>query len=105
MPRFCMDSATANGIAPPPAMTPTGEEMSVAADVMVAAIPSSVLVAVVGGKAQRTMLAVIDEGEDFRDRRIGCRQRLHRGQPLGKDAGTMKQSLIERPHRGEALFR
>src|ERR1700712_328427 len=91
-------------MAPPPAMTPTGEEISEAADVMAAAIPSSLLVAVVGGKTQRAMLAVIDEGENFRDRGIFHRERLHRDQPLGKDAGAVKQLLIERPHFGEALL-
>ena len=85
------------------AITPTGDEISEAADVMAAALPSSVPVAVVGRKAQRAMLAVADEGEDFRDRRILARQRLHRVQPLGEDAGAVKQLLIERAHGGEPL--
>ena len=76
MPRAASESATANGMAPPPAITPTGEEISEAADIMAAAIPSSLLVAVVGRKAQRAVLAVANEGEDFGDRRIlatiGC---------------------------------
>src|ERR1700704_1572610 len=91
-------------MAPPPAMTPTGEEISEAADVMAAAIPSSMLVAVVGGKTERAMLAFADEGEDFRDGRIFRGLRLHGGQTLGKNTGAMKQLLIERPHSGEALL-
>src|SRR5882757_791771 len=98
------ESATANGMAPPPAMTPTGEEISEAADVMAAAIPSSMLVAVGGGKTERAMLAFADEGEDFRDGRIFRGLRLHGGQTLGKNTGAMKQLLIERPHSGEALL-
>ncbi|HEY3145092.1 MAG TPA: hypothetical protein VGJ75_02020, partial [Dongiaceae bacterium] len=74
-------------MAPPPAMTPTGDEMSEAAEIMAAAIPSSMFVAVVGGKTERAMLALRDEGEDFGDRRIRCGERLHRIQPLGKGAG------------------
>ena len=66
-------------------MTPTGEEISEAADVMAAAIPSSVLVAVVGRETQRTMLAVVDEGKDFRDGGILHSQWLHRSQSLGKE--------------------
>jgi hypothetical protein len=58
-------------------MTPTGDEMSEAAEFMAAAIPSSLLVAVVGGKAERAMLALRDEAEDFGDRRILCGERLH----------------------------
>ena len=73
MPRAASESATANGMAPPPAITPTGEEMSEAADVMAAAIPSSLSAAVVGRKTQRAVLAVADEGEDFRNRRIFAR--------------------------------
>src|SRR6267142_7128756 len=91
-------------MAPPPAMTPTGEEIFEAADVMAAAIPSSMFVAVVGWKAQRAMLALADESENFRDRRILSRQRLRRIQPLGEDAGPVKQLLIERAHSGEPLL-
>src|SRR5438045_4714669 len=101
MPRAASESATANGMAPPPAITPTGEESSVAADIMAAAIPSSMLVAVVGGKAQRAMLAVADEGKDFRNRLILRGKRLHQVQPFGKDARTVKQLLIESAHGGE----
>ena len=39
-------------------MTPTVEEMSEAAEIMAAAIPSSMLVAVVGGQAERAVLAL-----------------------------------------------
>jgi len=85
-------------------MTPTGEEIFEAADVMAAAFLSSMLVAVVGRKAQRAMLALADKGEDFRDRGIFRRLRLHRGQTLGKDARAMKQILIKRPHPGETLL-
>ena len=62
---------------------------------MAAAIPSSGCCRL-GRKAQRAMLAVPDEGEDFRDRRILRRHAAARFQPLGKDAGAMKQLLIER---------
>src|SRR4029078_2081977 len=78
IPRRLSESATANGMAPPPAMTPTGDEMSEAAEFMAAAIPSSMLVAVVGGAGERAMFALRDEGEDFGDRRILAGQRLHR---------------------------
>ena len=78
-------------------MTPTGDEMLEAAEFMAAAIPSSRLVAaVVGGQAERTMLALPDESKDFGNRRILSGQRLHRIQPLGKDAGAVKQFLVER---------
>src|SRR4051812_17846657 len=90
-------------MAPPPAMTPTGEEMSEAAEVMAAAIPSSML-AVVGGQAERAMLALRDEGEDFSNRRVFAGERLHGTQPLGKDAGTVKQLLVERAHRRQPLL-
>src|SRR5262245_60578424 len=95
MPRAASESATANGIAPPPAITPTGEEIEGAADVMLAAIPRSLRV---GGKAERAVLAAFDEGEDFRDRGILAGKRLYGGQTLGEDAGTMEQLLIEAAH-------
>ena len=50
------------------------------------------------------MLAVADEGEDFRDRGILGRQRLHRVQPFGKDAGAVKQLLIERAYGRQPLL-
>jgi hypothetical protein len=77
MPRWLSESATANGMAPPPAMTPTGEIIPDAAEVMAAATPSSMLVAVAGRQAQRAMLAVADEAEDFRYRGIFAGERLH----------------------------
>src|ERR1700731_4277139 len=51
------------------------------------------------------MLAVVDEGQDFRDRGVRARQRLHRAQPFGKNARSMKQLLIERTHRGQPFSR
>src|SRR5262245_47847934 len=80
-PRAASDSATANGMAPPPAMTPTGDEMSEAADVMVAAIPKLLRDS---GKTERTMLALADEVEDLGNRGILGRQRLHRFESLGE---------------------
>src|SRR5713226_3110714 len=62
-------------------------------------------VAVVSRKAQHAVLAVADEGQDFRDRGILSRQRLHRIQTLGENAGAVKQLLIKRSHRGEPLAR
>src|SRR5579863_7743739 len=103
MPRAASESATAKGITPPPAISPTGDEMSKASRVMASATPSSRPAAVVGRQAQRAMLGRADEGEDFRDRRILGRQRLQLAEPLGKPAGAMKQLLIERPHGGEPL--
>src|SRR5262245_11371963 len=85
-------------------MTPTGEEISEAAEVMAAAVPSSRPVAVAGGKAERAMLALRDKGEDFGDRRIFAGHRLHRVQPLGKDAGAVKQLLVERAHLRQTLL-
>src|SRR2546429_265837 len=104
-PRATSESATANGIAPPPAMMPTGEEISRAAEVMVAAVPFSMPKAVVGRKTERAVLAVADESENFRNRGVLLRHRLHRVQPFGKDAGPVKQLLIERAHRSKPLAR
>src|SRR6202451_2004847 len=84
---------------PPPAINPTGEEISSAAVVM--ALTSSMPLAVVGRQAQGTMLVVGDEGQDFGDRGVLGRHRLHCVQPLGEDAGSVKQFLIKRPHGGE----
>src|ERR1700682_1815523 len=50
------------------------------------------------------MLAVADEGENFRDRRILRGHRLSCVQPLGKDAGAVKQFLIKRPHGPQPLL-
>src|ERR1700736_4047555 len=49
------------------------------------------------------MLAVANEGQNFRDRRIFGSQRLHRAQPLGKNARTVKQLLIERTYGSKPL--
>src|SRR4029077_1313449 len=50
------------------------------------------------------MLALADEGKDFRDRRIVAGERLHRVEPLGEDAGSVEQLLVERTHLGQPLF-
>src|SRR6201999_746603 len=92
-PRATSESATANGIAPPPATRPIGDELSKALVVMAPATPSSVLVS---RKAKRPMRAIADEGQDFADRGIVGRQRLHRCEPFGEDAGAAKQLLIKR---------
>src|SRR6266702_1712456 len=103
MPRAASESATANGIAPPPAITPTGEEISGAAEIIAAAPPSSTPVAVVGGQTERAVLAIANERKDLGNRRIFGRQRLHRAQALGEDAAAVKQFLVERAHGGEPL--
>src|SRR5260370_37771324 len=54
-------------------------------------------------QAQRTMPVGIDEGQDFRNRRIRLRPLPYLVQTLGKDAGAVKQLLIERPYHREAL--
>src|SRR5665213_226940 len=95
------ESATANGIAPPPAINPTGEEISGAPVLMARVVSSFMPLAVVGRQAQGAMLAVPDESQDFGDRGVFGRHWLHRRQSLGKYAGPMEQLLIERPHRGE----
>src|SRR5258708_37489123 len=51
------------------------------------------------------MLAIANEGENFGDRSIFGRQRLHRAQPFGKNAGAVKQLLIERTYSNEPLPR
>src|SRR5438105_6607327 len=61
--------------------------------------------AAISRKAQRTMLAVGDEGQNFRDRGVLGRQGLHLAQPLGENAGSMKQLLIERPYDGQSFAR
>src|ERR1700727_2578504 len=81
---------------PPPAINPTGEEISSAPVVM--ALMSSMPLTVIGRQAQSTMLVVPDEGQDFGDRGVLVRHRLHRVQSLGEDAGPVKQFLIKRPH-------
>src|SRR5580692_4504424 len=51
------------------------------------------------------MLALVDERQDFRDRRIRARQRLHRTQPFSKNAGAVEQLLIERANRSQPFAR
>src|SRR3984893_657846 len=51
------------------------------------------------------MLAVANECENFRDRRIFGRQRLHRTEPRGKNAEAVKQLLIKRTYGCEPLAR
>src|SRR5580692_7138202 len=51
------------------------------------------------------MLAVADEGQDFRNRGIRAGQWLNLAQPLGKNTGSVKQLLIERAYRGKPLAR
>src|ERR1700733_5342031 len=104
MPRAVRESATANGITPPPAIRPTGDEISEAPDVMAPAAPSSLPGARVGREAERAMLAVFDESKNLRDRRVRSCQWLHGTQPFGKNAGSMEQFLIERAHCGQPLF-
>ena len=90
-PRAASKSATANGIAPPPATMPTGEEMSAAAVSWLR--PSLFMPSAVSAGSTARVLAVADEVEDFRDRRILARPRLHGVEPFGKHAGTVKQLL------------
>src|SRR3954470_12714190 len=100
MPRAASESATANGIAPPPATTPTGDEISEAADVMPGAIASSLRD---GGKTERA-LALADEVEDFADRRIVTGERPRRLQAFGKGSGAMEEFLVERAHGHKPLL-
>src|ERR1035438_4097393 len=74
MPRAFRESATANGIAPPAAIRPTGDVICKALSVMAS---SSMRAAVVGRKTERAVLGVADKGEDFGDRGILSRHRLH----------------------------
>src|SRR6266702_3380479 len=61
--------------------------------------------AAVSRKAQRTMLPVGDEGQNFRDRGVLGGQRLHLVQPFGKDAWSVKQLLIEGPYDCQSFAR
>src|SRR6185437_2381141 len=99
------ESATANGMAPPPATRPIGDEMSKALSVMALAAPPSGSVAVVSRHAKRPMLGFADEGQNLCDGRIFVCQRLHRGKPFREHARSVKQLLIERAHRGKPLAR
>src|ERR1700731_446657 len=105
MPRAVRESATANGITPPPAIRPTGDEISKAPDVMAPAAPSSLSVARASREAQCAMLAVADECQDLRDCRIRARQRLHVASPFGKNPRSVEQLLIERAYRPPPLSR
>src|SRR5689334_8738522 len=70
-----------------------------------AAVPGLLLsIAAVGRQAQRAMFCFGDEGQNFRDRRVFRRQRLHGLEPLGENAGSVKQLLIEGAHGSEALL-
>src|ERR1035438_10254316 len=95
MPRAFRESATANGIAPPAAIRPTGDVICKALSVMAS---SSMRAAVVGRKTERAVLGVADKGEDFGDRGILSRHRLRLDQSFGEDTGAVKQLLIERSH-------
>src|SRR6185436_19077918 len=101
MPRAVSELATANGMAPPPAINPTGEEIS--HEVMVRAAPCSVSLVRIGGQAQRAVFSLADEGEDLGNRRIRACERLHRAQSLSKNTRSKKQFLIERAYRGKPL--
>src|SRR3974390_2277282 len=103
IPRALSESATANGITPPPAISPTGDEISKAADVMAPAAPWSMFLRLIGRKAERAMLAVADKAEDFGDRRIRSRQRLHRTEPFGEHTRSVQQLLIERTKCAQPL--
>src|SRR6478736_7410742 len=67
--------------------------------------PPLISVAAVNRQAQRTMLAVGDEGQDFCDRGVLGGQGLHVAQSFGENAGSVKQLLIEGPYDGEPLAR
>src|SRR5207302_5395935 len=101
MPRDFKESATANGIAPPAAIRPTGEVISKALSVMA---PSSMPAAVVGRKTERAVLGIADKLKDFGDRGILGSHRLQLDQPFGKDSGPVKQPLIERSHGCEPIL-
>src|ERR1700677_4216425 len=103
MPRAIRESATANGMTPPAAIRPTGDEISKALLVMAPAIPSSMSVAVANRKAQGAKLAVADKGQNFLNCRIFGRQRLHFIQPFRKNTRAVKQLFIERSERGKPL--
>src|SRR6266478_164449 len=68
-------------------------------------ILQSMFRAAVSRKAQRTMPAVGDEGQNFRDCGVLGRQGLHLAQPLGENSGSVKQLLIERPYEGQSFAR
>src|SRR4249920_463315 len=51
------------------------------------------------------MLAATDEGKDLGNRAIRAGQGLHRAQPLGEHARSVKQLLIKLSNRGKPLAR
>src|SRR5580704_5022476 len=55
------------------------------------------------GLAQFAMFSGVDEGKDFRDRRVCARKTPDPVQALGEHPRTVKQLLIKRPYHGEAL--
>src|ERR1700742_3011062 len=103
MPCAMRESATANGIAPPPATRPIGDEMLKALSVMALVAPPSGSIAVVSRHAQRPMLGVANERQNLRDGRIFVCQRLYRREPFRENARPVKQLLIKRAHRREPL--
>ncbi len=104
MPRAIRESATAKGMTPPAAIKPMGDEISKARIASwLRAGPVIKVCCCCRRKTQRAMLAVIDESQDFRDRGILDRQRLHLVQPFGKNAGSVKQFLIERSYARRAV--
>src|SRR5882762_200195 len=91
---------------PPAAIKPTGEEISKAWFVMVrpdecASMPAAVFHRL----AQFAVLSGVDERQNFRDRRIRTRQIPDLVEAFGKDAGAVKQLLIERTYGCEPLAR
>ena len=56
------------------------------------------------GHAERTLVAVIDERQNFRNRRVAVSHWSHSGKPVGKDAATMEELLIEFTHKLKALM-
>src|ERR1700676_4722826 len=102
---------------PPPAIKPTGDEICSAFEISKAFEVSKVLavmapatspsgqVAAIGGEAKRANLFPALESPGFPGAGGFARPGLHRAQPLSKDAGPVKQLLIESAHRGEPLAR
>src|SRR5579859_3103728 len=72
---------------------------------MAGVTPSRLSVRVAVREAQRSMFSGIDEGEDFRDRRVCIRQMPHRVQTLGKYARAVKQLLVKGSYDRKAFAR
>src|SRR5579864_878817 len=102
-PRAFADSATANGMAPPPAIKPIGDEISKAVVVMASVNPRSVFFALLGRKTKRPMLAIFDESQNVSYGVIFARHRLHRLKSFGENSRSVKQLEIERTKLGQAL--